>query len=317
MSKLCKLEIKNFLSFNETLFNIQLSYQLYGKPIGEAPIVMVNHALTGNSSVCGKYGWWDPIVGKNKLINTDKFTVISFNFPGNGFDKFVIKNYKELILADIAKIFKIGLEKLKISKLHAVIGGSIGGCLIWELAVLYPNLSENYIPIASDWKSTNWLISMTRVQKQILKNSSKPLQDARIHAMLYYKSPKSINLKFDKNIEKNKFNVENWLLYHGDKLNRRYGLDSYKLMNHLLSTVNITKNIKLFSLATKINSNIYVVSIDSDLLFTHEENKITFHEISKYKKNVFLKTIISDHGHDAFLVEFGKINDLLHEVFFQ
>ena len=315
MSKLCKLEIKNFLSFNETLFNIQLSYQLYGKPIGVAPIVMVNHALTGNSSVCGKDGWWDPIVGKNKLINTDKFTVIAFNFPGNGFDKFVIKNYKELILADIAKIFKIGLEKLKISKLHAVIGGSIGGCLIWELAVLYPNLSENYIPIASDWKSTNWLISMTRVQKQILKNSSKPLQDARIHAMLYYRSPKSINLKFDKNIEKNKFNVENWLLYHGDKLNRRYGLDSYKLMNHLLSTVNITKNIKLFSLATKINSNIYVVSIDSDLLFTHEENKITFHEISKYKKNVFFKTIISDHGHDAFLVEFEKINDLLHEVF--
>lgn len=315
MSELCKLDIKNFLSFNETLFNIELSYQLFGKPIGDAPIVMVNHALTGNSSVCGKDGWWDPIVGKNKLINTDKFTVIAFNFPGNGFDKVVIKNYKELILADIAKIFKIGLEKLKISKLHAVIGGSIGGCLIWELAFLYPNLSENYIPIASDWKSTNWLISMTRVQKQILKNSRKPLQDARIHAMLSYRSPKSINLKFDRNIEKNKFNVENWLLYHGDKLNRRYDLNSYKLMNHLLSTVNITKNVKLFSLATKINSNIYIVSIDSDLLFTHEENKITFDEISKYKKNVFLKTIISDHGHDAFLMEFRKIKDLLHEVF--
>ena len=315
MSELYKLDIKNFLSFNETLFNIELSYQLFGKPIGDAPIVMVNHALTGNSSVCGKDGWWDPIVGKNKLINTDKFTVIAFNFPGNGFDKVVIKNYKELILADIAKIFKIGLEKLKISKLHAVIGGSIGGCLIWELAFLYPNLSENYIPIASDWKSTNWLISMTRVQKQILKNSRKPLQDARIHAMLSYRSPKSINLKFDRNIEKNKFNVENWLLYHGDKLNRRYDLNSYKLMNHLLSTVNITKNVKLFSLATKINSNIYIVSIDSDLLFTHEENKITFDEISKYKKNVFLKTIISDHGHDAFLMEFRKIKDLLREVF--
>ena len=84
MSELCKLDIKNFLSFNETLFNIELSYQLFGKPIGDAPIVMVNHALTGNSSVCGKDGWWDPIVGKNKLINTDKFTVIAFNFPGNG-----------------------------------------------------------------------------------------------------------------------------------------------------------------------------------------------------------------------------------------
>ena len=315
MSELFKLDIKNFLSFNETIFNIELSYQLYGKPIGEAPIVMVNHALTGNSSICGKDGWWDPIVGKNKLINTEKFTVLAFNFPGNGFDEFIIKNREDLILSDIAKIFKIGLDKLKIEKLHAVIGGSIGGCLIWELVVLYPSLSDNYIPIASDWKSTNWLISMTRVQKQILNNSIKPLHDARIHAMLSYRSPKSINLKFDRNIENNKFNVENWLLYHGDKLSKRYDLDSYKLMNHLLSTVNISDNIKFSSLAHKINSNIYIVSIDSDLLFTHEENKITFDEISKYKKNVFLKTIMSDHGHDAFLIEFEKINDLLHEVF--
>ena len=162
MSELFKLDIKNFLSFNETIFNIELSYQLYGKPIGEAPIVMVNHALTGNSSICGKDGWWDPIVGKNKLINTENFTVLAFNFPGNGFDEFIIKNREDLILSDIAKIFKIGLDKLKIEKLHAVIGGSIGGCLIWELVVLYPSLSDNYIPIASDWKSTNWLISMTR-----------------------------------------------------------------------------------------------------------------------------------------------------------
>ena len=99
---------------------------------------MVNHALTGNSSICGKDGWWDPIVGKNKLINTEKFTVLAFNFPGNGFDEFIIKNREDLILSDIAKIFKIGLDKLKIEKLHAVIGGSIGGCLI---SVSYTHLT--------------------------------------------------------------------------------------------------------------------------------------------------------------------------------
>ena len=35
-----------------------LSYQLFGQPIGSAPLVVVNHALTGNSQVVGENGWW-------------------------------------------------------------------------------------------------------------------------------------------------------------------------------------------------------------------------------------------------------------------
>ena len=66
---------------------ITLSYQLFGKPLHEAPIVMINHALTGNSNVTGKGGWWNPIVGPNKVIDTNVFTVLAFNIPGNGFDQ--------------------------------------------------------------------------------------------------------------------------------------------------------------------------------------------------------------------------------------
>ena len=51
MSKLKKLNIINYISENETTFNIELTYEIFGKPIGEAPIVLVNHALTGNSRI--------------------------------------------------------------------------------------------------------------------------------------------------------------------------------------------------------------------------------------------------------------------------
>ena len=44
MSKLKKLNIVNYISENETTFNIELTYEIFGKPIGEAPIVLVNHA---------------------------------------------------------------------------------------------------------------------------------------------------------------------------------------------------------------------------------------------------------------------------------
>ena len=89
--ELKKLNIENYVSENGTSFNIELSYEVFGKPIGSAPIVLVNHALTGNSSVCGKHGWWNHIVGNNKLIDLNRYTVLAFNFPGNGYDGFLIR----------------------------------------------------------------------------------------------------------------------------------------------------------------------------------------------------------------------------------
>ena len=317
MDNLFKLNIKNYISENEKNFDIELSYELFGQPVGQAPIVLVNHALTGNSSVIGKNGWWNSLIGQNKLIDTNDFTVLAFNFPGNGYDGFFIKNYEDLILRDIANIFLIGLEKLKIKKLFAIIGGSIGGGLVWEIAALSPELSENYIPIASDWKSSDWLLANTRLQKQILNNSSQPVHDARMHAMLCYRSPLSFQKKFDRSKDSHIFNVESWLLHHGKKLQERFQLKSYKLMNHLLSKIDITRGgkMKFENIISKVKGNIYIVSVDSDLFFTDYHNRETFYKACVIKDNMFFKTIKSDHGHDAFLIEFDQLRELLSEIF--
>jgi len=319
MINLNKLNIENYRSFDGTNFDIELTYELFGQPIGESPIVLINHALTGNSSVSGSKGWWNSIVGDKKLIDTNYFTVLAFNFPGNGYDGKLIDNYESLILRDIAKMFIIGLEKLKIEKLFAIVGGSIGGGLVWEMASISPNISENYIPIASDWKSSDWLLANTRLQKQILNNSSNPVHDARIHAMLCYRSPLSFQKKFDRSINEdaNIFNVESWLLHHGKKLQERFQLSSYKLMNHLLSTIDITQGgkIKFEDIISKIKGNIFIVSVDSDLFFTDYQNRDTFYKACRIKDNIFFKTIKSVHGHDAFLIEFDQINKLLSSVF--
>ena len=319
MINLNKLNIENYRSFDGTNFDIELTYELFGQSIGESPIVLINHALTGNSSVSGSKGWWNSIVGDKKLIDTNYFTVLAFNFPGNGYDGKLIDNYESLILRDIAKMFIIGLEKLKIEKLFAIVGGSIGGGLVWEMASISPNISENYIPIASDWKSSDWLLANTRLQKQILNNSSNPVHDARIHAMLCYRSPLSFQKKFDRSINEDAqiFNVESWLLHHGKKLQERFQLSSYKLMNHLLSTIDITQGgkIKFEDIISKIKGNIFIVSVDSDLFFTDYQNRDTFYKACRIKDNIFFKTIKSVHGHDAFLIEFDQINKLLSSVF--
>jgi len=300
---------------------ITLSYQLFGKPLHEAPIVMINHALTGNSNVTGKGGWWNPIVGPNKVIDTNVFTVLAFNIPGNGFDQVpsnLIENYKDFTASDIAKIFAIALDQLKITQLYAVIGGSVGGGLAWELAALKPNLIEHLVPIASDWKSTDWLIANCYIQEQILNNSSQPLVDARMHAMSLYRTPESFKAKFDRILQKdeNVFAVESWLNYHGNVLNDRFQLAAYKMMNQVLKTIDITQdNGDFVEVASKIKSNIHIVTINSDLFFKAKENWDTYVDLKSHKDSVLISEIQSIHGHDAFLIEYEQLEAILETVF--
>ncbi len=305
----------NMLEENQ---KIPLTYYLKGPKIGTAPIVLINHPLTANAFFSGEYGWWNEIVGKNKVIDSRKYTIISFNIPGNGIDVYEWKNLNEIHAGHIATLFLKGLKKLKINNLHAIIGGSIGGGISWEMVAISPKICKNLIPIASDWKSTDWLIANTFVQKKILMNSSQPIKDARMHAMLMYRTPGSFTSRFNRSIKKESklFNVESWLLHHGQALNDRFSLNGYLTVNHLLGRINILRYDKSFDEIVKpISAQIHIISVDSDLLFLADEDKITFKKLKKNKKKCTFSEIKSIHGHDAFLIENDQLKIILEKIF--
>lgn len=311
--------IKNFTTECGALYPVvHLSYQVFGPALNTAPVIVVNHALTGNSQVIGENGWWNDLIGENKTIDTHKYSILAFNVPGNGYDGSIIENYADFTARDIARLFIEGINYLNVQQLYAIIGGSVGGGIAWEMIALKPKLALHVIPIATDWKSTDWLIANCFLQEQILKNSSNPIQDARVHAMLCYRTPESFKLKFDRTINEELaiFNIESWLLHHGKKLQKRFQLASYKMMNQLLKTIDITRNSDSFELfASKIEATIHIIGINSDLFFTAKENKETYQELKKHNVKVFYKEIESIHGHDAFLIEFEQLNNLLAPIF--
>ncbi|NVK52920.1 MAG: bifunctional aspartate kinase/homoserine dehydrogenase I [Flavobacteriaceae bacterium] len=296
--------------------NVNLSYQLFGKELGTAPVVLVNHALTGNSNVAGESGWWKELIGNNKAIDTNTYTILAFNIPGNGFDGVEIHDYKSFIARDIARLFLLGLNELKINQLFALIGGSLGGGIGWEMVALAPKITKHFIPVATDWKSTDWLIANCQIQEQFLVNSSNPVHDARMHAMLCYRTPESFKNRFQrsKNEELKVFNVESWLLHHGKKLQERYQLSSYKLMNQLLKTIDVTNDTNI-DVLDSIEADIHIVGVDSDLFFTAEENRDTFKKLALTKPNVTYNEINSVHGHDAFLIEYKQLEKIIVPVF--
>ncbi|MBC3845272.1 alpha/beta fold hydrolase [Winogradskyella echinorum] len=320
MEKLQYINISNYKTESGKSTSVNLSYQVFGKPLHSAPIVLVNHALTGNSTIIGENGWWNDLIGLNKCIDTATYTILAFNIPGNGFDsksENLIENYKDFTARDIAKLFALGVEKLKITQLFAVIGGSVGGGIAWELAALKPNLIEHLIPVATDWKSTDWLIANCHIQDAILNHSKEPLADARMHAMTLYRTPESLKQKFDRTKKDNAlFNIESWLNYHGDNLNNRFNLSAYKMMNQILRTIDITdKRGSFLEVASRITSNIHIITINSDLFFKPEENWNDYVELKSKKDNIYIHEIKSIHGHDAFLIEFDQLAKFLKPVF--
>ena len=65
-------------------------------------------------------------------------------------------------------------------------------------------------------------------------------------------------------------------------------------MNQLLKTIDITRNKGTFEeIAAKIEADIHIIAIDSDLFFTAQENKATYEELKKYKNNVSYQEIKS------------------------
>lgn len=317
---LYKIDFFNYkLQNSSKQSNVSLSYQTFGKAIGSAPLVVVNHALTGNSQVCGEKGWWKSLIGEDKVIDTNKYSVLAFNIPGNGYleDENLVDKYKDFTTYDIAKLFWKGIDSFKINHVFAIIGGSLGGAIAWEMLAQRPNSIQNLVPIATNLISSDWLIANVLIQDRILNHSSNPIHDARLHAMLLYRTPESFQQKFNRKLQnENLYQVESWLLHHGEKLKERFQLKAYKLMNHLLKTTNVFKEYKRsVEFYSKIKANICLVSIDSDYFFTAKEIKETHSKLINNKVKATYNEIQSIHGHDAFLIEYEQLNKILKPIF--
>lgn len=320
MISLRHIDITDFSTLSgEKYPTLRLQFQVFGKELGTAPLVVVNHALTGNSQVMGENGWWNEAIGYGKPVDAERFTILCFDIPGNGFHNTnFIENPEKWVARDVARVFLLGLEALKINEIFAIIGNSVGGGIAWEMVALAPQLFKHLIAVATDWKSSDWIIANSLIQQQILETSSQPLHDARLHAMLCYRSPQSFKMKFDRSLNTEKqplYNVETWLLHHGEKLEKRFNVLSYKLMNQLVKTIDITYGRNSFEdVMQKVDTQIHIIGTDSDLYFVPEENRETHKRLQSIGKKSAYYEIHSIHGHDAFLIEYQQLDKILRKI---
>lgn len=320
MKSLQYIPIDRFLTQSGKHHDLKLSYQCFGQPLGRAPVVLVNHALTGNSNVSGETGWWKELIGAGTCIDTNHYSVLAFNVPGNGFDanpEHGIEAYTDFTAKDIAYIFYQGIDRLGITALYAILGGSLGGGVAWEMTALRPNFVTHLIAVGADWKSTDWVIANCKIQDELLNSGEHGMALARKHAMTLYRNPIAFRKKFKRSTaDQAQYQVEAWLDFHAKTLEGRFQPSSYKMMNQLLRTIHVAASEEAFlQKMEKVTSSIHMVTITTDLLFSPEENYRTHEILKKLGKEVQLLPLESHHGHDAFLIEHDKLSQLLSPIF--
>jgi homoserine O-acetyltransferase len=160
------------LDLGGTLPECHLAYECHGKlnAAGDNAILMT-HGYTSSGHVAGRFapgkaargvaedqlGWWDPLVGPGKAIDTDRYFVVSANALGsahgssgpNSIDPRTGKPYgptfPEVTLRDSVRAQKLLLDSLGVKRLHAVAGPSMGGFQAFQWAVTYPDLMRGIV----------------------------------------------------------------------------------------------------------------------------------------------------------------------------
>lgn len=289
----------------------------------------------------GKPGWWDELIGSGKLFDTEKYFVISSNILGscygttgpvsikNIFNRKYGMNFPTITVRDMVKLQKKLIDHLNVKKLATITGGSLGGMQVLEWAIMYPEIVSSIIPIATSAQHSPWAISLNEASRNAIKNDPKwmngnyksqpfdGLSLARKIAMISYRSMDSFEQKFSRerkdsissNLDtENIFQIESYLNHHGEKLLQRFDANTYIYLSHAMDLHDVALNRgTLQEVLGKINIPSLPMGISSDILYPAEEQK----SIASLIPNSQYAELNSIHGHDAFLIEFDQMTNMI------
>ncbi len=197
-------------------------------------VILICHALTGDSHVAGYYseaddkpGWWDNMVGPGKGIDTDNYFVVCSNVLGScmgstgpasinpATGKPYGLNFPMVTLADMVRAQKALMDHLGIERILAMTGGSMGGMQVLQWSVQYPEMVVSAIPLATTMRHSALAIAFNEVARQAIVadpnwnngnyyESAKPnlgLSVARMIGHITYLSDEAMRRKFGRRLQ--------------------------------------------------------------------------------------------------------------------
>lgn len=349
---------KFVLDNGEILGPITIAYETYGE-LNETRdnVILIEHALTASAHAAGKHkpddkypGWWDVMIGPGKAFDTSKYYVICTNILGSCYGstgpssinpetgKPYGLSFPLIGIRDMVHTQRELLNHLEIKGLRAITGGSMGGMQAIEWALLYPQMVDSIILIATAAWSTPQSIAMHKVGLRAIMDDpnwnggnyygkqppNKGLAIARMLGHITYLSDRLLWEKFGRSHNDpstmkvrldSKFEIENYLLYQANKFVQRFDANSY---------IYIMRSIDLYDAAEGFNSledsfkrlgclKVFVASFTSDWLYPSYQSEELVRAFRADDVDVTHHIIDAPYGHDSFLIEHKKLTVLIKD----
>jgi homoserine O-acetyltransferase len=322
---------------------VRLRFETYGGLSRKRDnAVLVFHALTGSAHLAGVYdeatfqslsplerafgkeGWWDSLVGPGRILDPSLYYVISANHLGSCYGstgplsldprtgKPYGKDFPPLTIRDLARAQARLLDHLGVEK-ATVIGGSLGGMVALEFALMYPERVRKLVVLAAPPRHGPWARAFNHLARQAIlldpeyqegHPAPRGMALARGIAMMSYRAPEGFAARWQEAPELG----EAYLDYQGEKFLKRFHAESYLVLSRAMDTHDVGRGRGGLEAALRRLQDLpaLFVGIDTDLLYpAWEVREAARLAGARYRE------IKSPHGHDAFLIETDQVEEIL------
>lgn len=327
------------------LEHVEVAYETYGtlSPARDNA-VFVCHALTGDAHAAGlhlgakKRGWWDNLIGPGKPVDTDRFFVISANLlggcsgttgplstdPATGAPYCL--DFPLLHMSDLVAVHRRLTAHLGVERLHAAVGGSLGGMQVLQWAIDDPDALDRAVLVAASSRVSAENIAFSSVGRQAIMSDPdfcggryveqgvfpwRGQKVARMMAHINYVSPQSLETKFghrrrsqgdDWTLEPD-YEVEQYLQHQGEVFLDRFDALSYLYLTRLLDYFDPFGDPWTGDRLRASRTRFQLTSFDSDWRFDTAQSRALAERLCEHGVDVDLAELSSPYGHDSFLLE--------------
>ncbi len=291
--------------------------------------------------VTAKPGWWETMVGPGRPIDFERYFVICANVVGGcmgssgpsstdprtgapwGLD-FPVITVRDMVRAQAMLVDYLGIEQL-----FAVAGGSMGGMQVLQWAASYPERVFAALPIACATRHSAQNIAFHEVGRQAVMadpewrggrylleetNPRRGLAVARMGAHITYLSDAALHRKFGRRLQDRSnptfsfdadFEVESYLRHQGIAFVERFDANSYLYLTRAMDYFDLAADYDgvLARAFQGAETRFCVISFTSDWLFPTSDSRAIVHALNAAGARVSFAEIVTDKGHDAFLLD--------------
>lgn len=313
---------------------LEIAYNTYGtmNP-ARSNVVWVCHALTANSDVAD---WWPHTVETGCFLDPAKWFVVCANILGSHYGTTgplsvnpatgapYYGDFPDFTIRDMVAVHRVLADALGIGRIHALVGSSVGGFQAVEWAVDEPERFDKLVLIATAPVATPWAIAIDETQRMAIEadptyGERRPdaamagLAAARAIGLLTYRGGEGYNLT-QRETEPGKLLPRaahrpcSYQQYQGLKLCRRYNAYSYVKILDAFDTHDVGRSRGgLEKALSRISAQTMTVGITTDMIFPPAEMR----RLAAAIPGAAYEELASDFGHDGFLVEHQRLNDIL------